>query len=275
MAVITLTSAAGAPGCTTTALALALTWQRRVLFVEADPAGTSLVPGWLSGAYDGARSLLNVTIGLSNGLPIHDLLNNQQVSAPEPFTERDASFLIGWLNPAQANSAVGLWDQIGSALVELDHAGIDVIVDAGRATQGAWPVPLLTCSDQVLMVCEGSHLSAVRTAPTAMALTDLLLSAGRENSLGLVVVERGGYSASEVAKSLNIQLAATMPNDPKHAEVLSHGWGPEPVDVNSRRARKLLSSGLLQAAGSAGVAISKAARAQREVLTTTTTEETR
>ena len=50
MAVIVMTSAAGAPGTTTAALTMALQWPRRCLLVEADPAGSSLVPGWLGGA---------------------------------------------------------------------------------------------------------------------------------------------------------------------------------------------------------------------------------
>ena len=43
MALIVLTSAAGSPGVTTTAVGLALTWPRPVLLVEADPTGGSAV----------------------------------------------------------------------------------------------------------------------------------------------------------------------------------------------------------------------------------------
>lgn len=43
MAVITVTSANGAPGVTTTALALALAWPRPCLLVEADVAGGSSI----------------------------------------------------------------------------------------------------------------------------------------------------------------------------------------------------------------------------------------
>jgi hypothetical protein len=53
MTVIAVCSAKGAPGATTTALALALAWPLNagsVLLVDADPAGADLASGYLQGA---------------------------------------------------------------------------------------------------------------------------------------------------------------------------------------------------------------------------------
>lgn len=52
MAMITLVSASGAPGVTSTALALASSWPRPVLLVEADPSGSSAL---LAGFWRGSR----------------------------------------------------------------------------------------------------------------------------------------------------------------------------------------------------------------------------
>ncbi len=50
MAVITLFSVAGAPGTTTTALAVALAWPRPVMLIDADPtASAPVLAGWLKG----------------------------------------------------------------------------------------------------------------------------------------------------------------------------------------------------------------------------------
>lgn len=50
MALVTLVSAAGSPGVTTTGLGLALCWPRPVVLVEADPAGSSaLAAGYFRG----------------------------------------------------------------------------------------------------------------------------------------------------------------------------------------------------------------------------------
>ena len=52
MVMITFASASGAPGVTSTALALASSWPRRVLLVEADPSGSSAL---LAGFWRGSR----------------------------------------------------------------------------------------------------------------------------------------------------------------------------------------------------------------------------
>ena len=53
MALFTLVSASGAPGVTTTALALAGGWPRPVTLVEADPrGGSSILAGFFKGTVD-------------------------------------------------------------------------------------------------------------------------------------------------------------------------------------------------------------------------------
>lgn len=63
MAVVTLCSASGSPGVTTTALGLALSWSRPVLLLEADPTGGSaILAGYLKGARTPPDSLIDLAL---------------------------------------------------------------------------------------------------------------------------------------------------------------------------------------------------------------------
>ena len=70
MALIVLTSAAGSPGVTTTALGLALTWHRPVLLVEADPTGGSaLLAGYFRGQTAPTQTLDRPGVRAPRGRP--------------------------------------------------------------------------------------------------------------------------------------------------------------------------------------------------------------
>ena len=72
MAVITLCSASGAPGVTTTAVALAMHWSRPVLLVEADPgANNGLLAGIFRGTREYVAGLLDVA---ASPLAMYDAL---------------------------------------------------------------------------------------------------------------------------------------------------------------------------------------------------------
>jgi len=66
MAVLALTSAKGAPGVSTAALAMTLLWPRPALLLEADPTGgSSVLAGYLRGTVDHSRGLRPVVASLS------------------------------------------------------------------------------------------------------------------------------------------------------------------------------------------------------------------
>ena len=63
MAVLALTSAKGAPGVSTAALAMTLLWPRAALLAECDPAGgSSVLAGHLRGEVDHSRGLLPLAL---------------------------------------------------------------------------------------------------------------------------------------------------------------------------------------------------------------------
>jgi cellulose biosynthesis protein BcsQ len=76
MALIAIAADKGAPGATTTALALAAVWPRPVLLAECDPAGGDLVyrlPAADGGRLDQRRGLLSLAVAARRGLQPHQV----------------------------------------------------------------------------------------------------------------------------------------------------------------------------------------------------------
>jgi hypothetical protein len=167
MAVIALTSARGAPGVSTTALAMTLLWPRSALLAECDPAGgSSTLTGYLRGGVEHTRGLLGLavahrhsqlgeTVLWSETLPLAD--------GPGGSGPSGRWLLPGLSDAAQAPSTAGLWGPLGGVLAGLERAGTDVLVDAGRLGAAHGPMPLLRSADVVLLVL-GTSLPAVAAA---------------------------------------------------------------------------------------------------------------
>ena len=220
MTVIAVCSAKGAPGATTTALALALAWPLNggsVLLVDADPAGADLAsaylqgatgPGAGAGAVGTARSdLLDAVHGSAVAL---DATGSRLLLAgPAPF-------------PPTRPGAAPAW----SRLRELDSTGGEswtVLVDVGRLPAGA-DASLLAAADLVVLVT-GSSLRAVAAARPAATVLRTAEPAHSSSPRGwlLVVGERRPYPADEVASSLGLPLLGSLAWDPRAAVVLSDG----------------------------------------------------
>lgn len=221
MAVIVTTSAAGAPGVTTTSLGMALTWPRRVVLVEADPAGSTIAPGYLRGGTDHSRGLLNLALSDSRDASLADLIYHQCLSLDQ--SADGPLLLMGLADPAQATALAPMWDQLARTFASLDGAGVDVIVDAGRLTQGSYALPVLTAADAVLLFLEGTTTSAVRSHPAATALASTLSRVGADDVLHLVVVGTSDHSQGEISRYYGIGQGFQLPNDPRAADLLSSG----------------------------------------------------
>lgn len=75
MTVVLLSSATGAPGVTTSALALALTWPRSVLLVDCDPdPSQAVLAGWLGAAPAASRGLVELAQAHRQMLPVAPML---------------------------------------------------------------------------------------------------------------------------------------------------------------------------------------------------------
>lgn len=214
MAIITLTSASGSPGVTTTALGLALVWPRPVLLVEADPTGGSaLLAGYWRGQLDHV-GLLDLVLAERHGL-LADALPRMQLA----IEGTDASVLVGTKSHEQAGSLARLWDPLLGVLQNLP--GQDVIVDAGRLGLDGSPHSLLVYSDVTLLVAHSSlrALAAARSWAATLA-ADVVPG----HDLKLVLVGEGRkYRAGEVARTLGLPVAGSLAWDPRAAAVFSDG----------------------------------------------------
>jgi len=218
MAVIALASASGSPGVTTTAVGMAQLWPRPVLLVEADPTGGSgLLAGYFRGsrAYDGG--LVELALTSSN---LHDGL--AEVSQLIECT--NVAFVAGTRSHTQAPALRDLWLPLSEELGELESAGQDVIVDAGRLGLVGSPEPLLANADLTLIATRTSlpTLSAVRSWADSIqrGMSDW------QHPGVLIIGEGQPYGTREVASVLGLPVVAALADDPETAAVFSCGAPP-------------------------------------------------
>ena len=240
MSVVALTSARGAPGVSTAALAMTLLWPRPAVLAECDPAGgSSVLAGYLRGTVDYSRGLLNLAVAHRHGELEQTLWSQLVPMTPAAAAMEGASgadpderwLLPGLSDAAQAPSTAALWGPLSSLLASLERAGTDVIVDAGRLGTAHAPTVLLRQADLVLLVT-GTSLPAVAAARARLGVLrgDLGLTAaiGVDGSaLGLLLVGEGRpYTAREITGALGVPTVAALAWDTASAEVLSAGAAP-------------------------------------------------
>lgn len=232
MALIAVCSAKGSPGATTAALALALSWQRRVLLAECDPAGGDLAAGFLREVALDGRGLDRLTSTLARQPLTDGMLWNELVDlAPAGDLAMTKLLLPGLADPAQAaiwgepqrrGQAAG-WDQLAARLPLIRHGAeeYDVIADCGRLAAAHPATPLVVRADLVLLVLRPTLISA-RAASTAL---QHLLQPGRP-PVGLITVGDGSYGTKELALELRTPVAAALPDDSRSADALNQGRAP-------------------------------------------------
>ena len=216
MAVVTLTSASGSPGVTTTALALASTWPRPMLLVEADPTGGS---GILAGWWRGTRNhpgLVDLVTAYRSGRLAETL---PQLTLPIKNT--DASVLVGSKSHEQAVGLARLWDPLTRVLADMGSRGQDILVDAGRLGLGGSPNPLVSGADLTLLVTRSSLPALAAARSWAHTLREDVLPG---HDVGVLLAGAGKpYHASEVSRTLGLRVVGEISWDPSHAAVFAEG----------------------------------------------------
>ena len=218
MSVLALASVTGAPGVTTTAVALAVCWPRQVILVEADPNGASAVlPGYCRGHARHDHGVLDAAVAARAGTLAADL-PGLLIDLPGST----ARLLAALTRPEQAATMDGAWPVLAPALVDAAHqAGTDLILDLGRLSQHGAPRPVLALADRVLLLTATTlpALHAVRAwLPTIRA--DLV----DPTRLALLLTGEGQpYRAGEIAKHLGTAVAGVLPADPAAAAPWSAG----------------------------------------------------
>lgn len=221
MAIISLTSASGAPGVTTTAVALALHWPRPVVLVEADLSHTSSVlPGWFRGQMPHTRGLTG--LAQSHQSLSWDALRAQsiQLTADTP----DRIFVPGFQNLAAAAGSQNLWRPLADLLDSLAVTGTDVIVDLGRwqPHDPRGPVAMLSAATVLMLRPILTDVAAARSPLSD--LHALLAPVGHGGWMhALLQAHPDGYGHREVSAALGVPIVDQLPHDARSAAAWSLG----------------------------------------------------
>ena len=221
MATISLLSAKGSPGVTTTTVALTMAWStvhpgRRALAVDADPIGGDTAAGVLRGAVPTSAGVL--PLATARGMDAHDALDSACVLLR---ADGSARVLPGVPDEARSAALALAWDVLADLRADLHHAGTDVLVDAGRADRAALGAAWLADSDIALLLVRPS-LAAVMAAHRFAA--DWPFSGVPLHVL--VVTAESPYGPAEVGQAVGAPLLGVLAFDPVSARVHSEGANP-------------------------------------------------
>ncbi|MGP4030112.1 hypothetical protein [Actinomadura sp. 3N407] len=216
MALTAVVSAGGAPGATTTAVALTLAWPSVALMAECDTDGGSVLSGLFGGHYPADRGLLQVAWQLAEdprGIALHEQSYPLDDSGERRVVPGPADPFQG-----QAITAVA-WKQIASVLAR--HP-TDVIADVGQVRAVAYPFAVLAAADLIVLVLRPTLRQVVAARPRVAAIREAL---GRRSVVGLCVIGRGPHSVAEIRTALGGDFAVVvqLPDDPRSAARLSDG----------------------------------------------------
>lgn len=189
---------------TTLAAALAATWpeRRRVLLVEADPAGGTLAAG---AGWPEEPGLVSLAAAARRGGDPQMLWEHcQQMAGGQ-------AVLAGPASADEAASALGLLAPLLSRMGDLDA---DVVVDCGRLDPGSAALALWEGAERSVLVAR-PHIADLQAVATW--LEHRPVPPGR---LGLVTVGDGPYPDEEIADALGAEVLSRVAWDPRAVEVL-------------------------------------------------------
>jgi hypothetical protein len=215
---ITLVSAKGAPGTSTSALALAIAWPRPVLLAECDPRGGDILWGFGQGRDSGGRGLLGLQVA-ARRQPMAATLWSQVIE----LEAADTWALPGVEEPRHSGTVE--WSSVARALASLKD--VDVIADCGAVPATKPPTAVLASSDLVALVTRATLRSTHATqGVTGLLRSDLMNSGlGADRLVSIVVGPGRPYPLADVTEALTeiAPVQGALPWDPAAAEVLSDG----------------------------------------------------
>jgi hypothetical protein len=229
MALIVIAADKGAPGVTTTALALAAVWPRPVLLAECDPSGGDLVyrfPAAHGGSLDPRRGLVTLAVAARRGLQPGQLWEHTQKMAG------GLDVLTGVTNAEQGAGLGTLWGPLGGLFAAM--SGGDVIADCGRLGADGPQYDLVAQAAVVLLVTRPNAGDVIRLRDRAAAVAAAASTRGRRGFTSAVVVIADQRTlratAAEVGQALAqgdtpAGLVGGIADDPKGAELLRGAWG--------------------------------------------------
>jgi hypothetical protein len=228
MALIVIAADKGAPGVTTTALALAAVWPRPVLLAECDPSGGDLVyrfPAAHGSSLDPRRGLLTLAVAARRGLQPGQLWEHTQKMA-------GLDVLTGVTNAEQGAGLGTLWGPLGGLFAAM--SGGDVIADCGRLGADGPQYDMLAQAAVVLLVTRPNPGDVIRLRDRAAAVAGAASARGRRGFTSAVVVIADQRTLRSTTAEVSQTLAqgsvpagvvGGLAHDPKGAELLRGEWG--------------------------------------------------
>lgn len=236
MGVIMLTSAAGAPGVTSTALALALLWPGDTVLIDADGhPSQAVLAGYLQGT-DGVGRGVTALAGSQRGRSVEpvDLLSHCLPLSTD--TQHQRLFLPGMPRSGAGQLLVGAFELILDTLHAVSDAGIQVVIDAGRFGADGPPAGLVGLTSTVIVLTRTSLRALAALRLHLPVISQRAGSAG----LGLVLVGEGQpYTAAEISGQFGVPVLGRLVDDPPAAAVLSDGADAPRGFTRGRYARSL------------------------------------
>ncbi len=228
MAVVVCASAAGAPGVTTTALGLALTWPRDVLLADCDrDPSQAIQAGYLRGMDHGGRGLAALARLHRENRPLAPDLWRHTVPLVQGG-DQQRRFLPGFSQPATVRLFDSVWPELADAFSAFDERDVDVIVDAGRIGREGLPLPLLAQADAICILTHTSLRALAATRLHLPLVAEQLNQLPVAAAMGIVLVgPNKPYTSSEISAQFGIPCWAEVEYNDKLASVLSDG-APEP-----------------------------------------------
>ncbi|MDT0342897.1 hypothetical protein [Streptomyces litchfieldiae] len=213
MALIAVAADKGAPGVTTTAVALAALWPRRVLLAETDPSGGDLVYRSLGAdgrPLDPTTGMLSLAATARRGIAAEQLWDHaQRISG-------GLDVLVGLAASEQAGGLAGQWGALGRAFAELAQSphpevAADVLADCGRLDASSPLTALLPHAALLLLVSRAQPENIAHVRDRAQALHAKLHGQQRgaaqlaQPQIGVLLIadaSAGGRTAGQVNEML-------------------------------------------------------------------------
>jgi MinD-like ATPase involved in chromosome partitioning or flagellar assembly len=196
MALISIMSAKGAPGATTTSMLLANLWPAPSILVDADPLG-----GDVALKLPGEHGPLDLDQGLMSMLPsARRGLEPQTVVAHAQTALGGQQVLAGLPGPEQAVAAAPLWPALAQAFARVP--GIDVFADIGQVSSRSTHLAMVESSSALLCVYRPTAWSAIHTRRRLESLEDQLRD--RQIRVGIACVASPSESHDVAAAAVSI-----------------------------------------------------------------------
>ncbi|GGO58996.1 hypothetical protein [Streptomyces lasiicapitis] len=258
MSVIALAGCSGAPGVTTSALALLLSWPlqpgRKLVLAECDPDGSGVLYGLLQGSVGDRYGLRNLSVASRKGELVEAFWRQLiDVSAEDgrQASPRDRLVLPGVTDPAQWAGLGPAWEDLSKLFTGIGNQGAqahDVLVDLGRSGAFGPSAALAQRADALVVVVRNTMRSVQAAQMRVEALEE------KVGNIGVLMIDEGPYPAGEVQRLLRVPVVATLPYAPREARVLSDG---------AEQPRNFTRSALMKAARSASTVLEQRAALRR------------